>query len=74
MEYFELFCTPEIVEVIARETNWHVQKFLENTPNMKLRSRAHQWKEIHRNEIMKLLAFFLLQGLHQKPDNKSYFS
>jgi hypothetical protein len=22
---------------------------------------------------MKLLAFFLLQGLHQKPDNKSYF-
>jgi hypothetical protein len=23
---------------------------------------------------MKLLAFFLLQGLHQKPDNKCYFS
>jgi hypothetical protein len=23
---------------------------------------------------VKLLAFFLLQGLHQKPDNKSYFS
>jgi hypothetical protein len=23
---------------------------------------------------MKLLAFFLLQGLHQKPDNKGYFS
>jgi hypothetical protein len=23
---------------------------------------------------MKFLAFFLLQGLHKKPDNKSYFS
>jgi hypothetical protein len=29
--------------------------------------------ETDRNEIMKLLAFFLSQGLHQKLDNKSYF-
>jgi DNA-directed RNA polymerase subunit RPC12/RpoP len=28
---------------------------------------------MNRNEIMKLQIFFLLQGLHQKPDNKSYF-
>jgi hypothetical protein len=27
----------------------------------------------NRDEIMKLLAFFLLQGLNKKPDNKSYF-
>jgi hypothetical protein len=28
---------------------------------------------MNRNEIMKLLTFIPLQGLHQKPDNKSYF-
>lgn len=74
LEYFEPFCTPGIVEAIARETNGYAQKFLENTPNIKLRSRAHHWKERNRNEIMKLLAFFLLQGLHRNPDNKSCFS
>jgi hypothetical protein len=71
--YFELCCTPEIAEVIAGETNQYANKFLENTPNLKLKSRAHHWKEMSRNE-MKLLAFFLLQGLHQKLDKKSYFS
>jgi hypothetical protein len=37
-EYSELFCTPEIAEVIARETKRYAQKLLENTPNLKLRS------------------------------------
>jgi hypothetical protein len=31
LEYFELFCTPETAEVIARETNRYAKKFLENT-------------------------------------------
>jgi hypothetical protein len=30
LKYFELFCMTEIAEVIARETNHHVQKFVEN--------------------------------------------
>jgi hypothetical protein len=42
LEYLELFCTPEIVEVIARETNPYAQTFLENTPNLKLKSRTHR--------------------------------
>jgi hypothetical protein len=42
-------------------------------PNLKLKSRTHHWKETNRIEIMKLLAFFLLYGLHQKPGNKSCF-
>lgn len=74
LENFELFCIPDIAEVITREKNRYAQKFLENTANLKLKSRTHCWKETNRTEIMKLLAFFLLQGLHQKLDNKSYFS
>jgi hypothetical protein len=61
------------VEVISRETNWYAQKFLENNPDLKLRSRIHHWKEMNRNEIMKLLALFLLQGLHHKLDNELFF-
>jgi hypothetical protein len=61
------------VEVIARETNQCAHKFSENMPNLKIKSRTHHWKEMNRIGIMKLLAFFLLQGLHQKLDNMSYF-
>jgi hypothetical protein len=32
LEYFVLFCAPDIAEVIATETNRYAQKFLENTP------------------------------------------
>jgi hypothetical protein len=35
LEYFELFCTPEIAEVISKEIDWYAQKLLENTPNLK---------------------------------------
>jgi hypothetical protein len=58
VECFGSFYTPEIAEVIARETNQYAKKFLENMPNLKLRSRTHNWKEINRNETVKLLAFF----------------
>jgi hypothetical protein len=73
LEYFELTCTPEIWEVIARETNQYAQQFLENMSKLKLRSKANHWKEMNRNEIMKSLVFLLLQGLHPKLDNRSYF-
>jgi hypothetical protein len=59
MEYFGLFCTPEIAGVIARETNLYAQKFLENMPNLKGRSRIHHWKETNKIEIMNLMAFFV---------------
>jgi hypothetical protein len=50
------------------------QNFLENMPNLKLRYMTHYWKETNRNQIIKFLEFFLLQGLHQKLNDKSYFS
>jgi hypothetical protein len=63
-----LFCTPDIAEVIIREANRHAQKFLENLPNLKLKSTTQYWKEMNTIEIIKLLTFFLLQQLHQKLD------
>jgi hypothetical protein len=57
LEYFELFCTQEIAEVITREVNSYA-KNLENFLNPKIRSRFHHWKET------KSLECFLLKGLY----------
>jgi hypothetical protein len=48
-EYFQLFCTLEIADVIARETNQYAKKVLESMLNLKLRCRAYDWKEANRN-------------------------
>jgi hypothetical protein len=41
LEYFELFCTPGIAEVITKETNQYAHKVLESATNLKLKSRTH---------------------------------
>jgi hypothetical protein len=41
LEYFELFYTQEIEGSNSPKTNQCAQKFLENTPNLKLISRTH---------------------------------
>jgi hypothetical protein len=33
---------------------------------------THHWKDTYKDETMLLLAFFMLQGLHQKHDNKLF--
>jgi hypothetical protein len=53
LEYFELFCMPDIEEVIARETNRYSQKFVENTPILKLKCRIHCWASIENYIIIK---------------------
>jgi hypothetical protein len=74
IEYFELFCTSEIAEVIARETNWYAYTILETMLNLKLGYKAHHWKEMNRSDIMKLLLlFFFVQELWWKLDNMSTF-
>jgi hypothetical protein len=40
LEYFELFCMPDIAEVIAREISQYTQTFLEN--NLNIKSRTHR--------------------------------
>jgi hypothetical protein len=52
LEYLEFFFTPDIVKVIARETNRYAQKFLEDTPNLKLKSTTHRWAGIENNIII----------------------
>jgi hypothetical protein len=65
LEYFELFITPTLAELISRETSQYAEQFLEDMPNLKIRSRVHHWNNANREEIMKLLTFLLLQGIDQ---------
>ena len=60
-ELFEIFITLEIAELISNETNRYAQQFLEKNPHLKERCRVYDWKDTNKDEIMILLAFFLLQ-------------
>jgi hypothetical protein len=61
LEYFELFCMPDNVEVIARETNQYTQNFLENAPNLKLKSRTYRWIGIENYIIIKYSRYLPFQ-------------
>ena len=75
LEFVKLFITLKIAEFLSRETNWYVHQHLQKNPQLKEKSRVCQWKDIYSIKMKSwLLAFSLLQGLHQRPDNKSYFS
>jgi len=69
LKYFELSIRPQIIELISTETTCNAQHFLENMPNSKISLKVH-----HRHDTIMLLAFLLLQGTDQKPDNKCCFS
>jgi hypothetical protein len=45
--------TPEITELINRETNWHAQKLLQNTPRLKAGYRFNHCTDMNRDEIRK---------------------
>jgi hypothetical protein len=45
LEYFGLFITSEIAELISRETNWYAKHFLKNKSDLKLKSRVHHWND-----------------------------
>jgi hypothetical protein len=46
LDYFQLLTTPELTELISRETNQYAQQFLENTLNLK--KRVHHWNNTNR--------------------------
>jgi hypothetical protein len=58
LEYIGLFITPEVAEIVSRETNCYAQPFLENKSDLKLKS--------HRDKIMKLLTFLFVMRASSK--------
>jgi hypothetical protein len=52
---------PGIAKVMARETNRYAKKFLENMPNLELKSRTHHWAGIENYTIIKYSWYLLLE-------------
>jgi hypothetical protein len=51
----------DIVEVMARETNRYAQKFLENMPNLKLKSMTNHWAGTENYIIIKYSQYMPLE-------------
>jgi hypothetical protein len=73
LEYFELIFYTRYCGSNSQRNKSVYPKIFRKHAYLKLKSSAHHWKETNRIEMMKLLALFLLQGLHQQRVNKSYF-
>ena len=56
-DFFKLYITKQIIELIVIQTNLYVQQFIEQYQNnLRPHSLVHQWKATDRAEILTLLA------------------
>ncbi|GFU47064.1 piggyBac transposable element-derived protein 4 [Trichonephila clavipes] len=72
-EYFNLFLDNEMFSFIVEETNRYAESFFENaelTPG----SRALKWKNTNKEEMKRLIALLLLEGVVQKPVEQWFWS
>lgn len=74
LEYFELFVTDELVDLIVKQTNLYAKQYLDSVGTLKPRSRFRKWKETDANEIRILFAFLMYQGVVWKPDTQLYYT
>lgn len=75
VKILKLFFTPELVQLIVRETNLYAeQQIKKKCLPLPRRSRVWEWKPTTEDEIYVVLALFMLMGTVQKPTLCSYFS
>lgn len=71
---FNTFITNDLVSIISEETNRYAMQYIQSNKNLKKHSRVRYWKETNISEIYVFIAFLLLQGIVQMPNNSQYFS
>lgn len=72
-ELFRLFITDELIDTIVTETNRYAEQFLAYRPLLRF-SRFNHWKPTDADEIMLLLAIYIILGLIWKPKVDGYFT
>ena len=73
LEYFSFYFNDEVLSFIVNETNRYADNYFENT-DFTPSSRALDWNETNKDEILCFLALLLLQGVVQKPVEKWFWS
>lgn len=73
MDYFKLFFTDEIIELMVIETNRNAQQFL-NTQRVSRGSRFSFWQPINKNDMEKFMGLLLWMGLVNMTSIADYWS
>ncbi|XP_068203735.1 piggyBac transposable element-derived protein 4-like [Palaemon carinicauda] len=76
IEYFSLFITDDIIDILVYETNIYANRFLaskEEWIREHPRSKYKSWKPVTHESMKKLLAFSLLMGLIKVQDIKDFW-
>ncbi|XP_060874821.1 piggyBac transposable element-derived protein 4-like [Metopolophium dirhodum] len=73
LNYFKLFCSTDIFELMVVETNRNAEQFLSKSRLTKS-SRFSKWSPTNVDEIEKFMGLLLWFGLVQMPSLESYWS
>ena len=75
MDFFNLYTTPEIIELFVIETNWYAQQYIAlKGDTIKEHSNVKNWKETDTHEMRTFLGVLLLMGIVYKPRMTLYWS
>ena len=74
-DYFKLYFTDEIYELICRETNTYAHQYIQaHAANLGPRSIVHRWKDTTTAEIKAFIGLCILMGISYKPRVWMYWS
>ena len=75
LDYFKLYFTDILIDLIVTETNRYAGQFIEKERNnLKRYSIVHQWVPTNHSEISALLGILTLMGIIYKPRVAMYWS
>lgn len=71
IEYFQLFFTNDIVDLIVSEINRYAEEKIARG-NLKPHSRLHNWKPTDRDELLRFIGILLNMGIVRLPTVQMY--
>ena len=74
INFFRLFFTTELVNLMVIETNRYAQQYFDANPNLPPHSRSRLWVPVSHREMEKFIGLCLLMGIVKKPQVNSYWS
>jgi len=72
-ELYKLFLTDEILDIIVNETNFYAANFLA-THASRNKQQYKKWKEVTKEELLKVVGIIFIMGMVKKPTISDYWS
>jgi len=74
LDYFTLFMTTELTEIIVVETNRYAAEIRAKVSDDKPHARIRSWKEVNSDSIWHMIASTIAMEITKKPTTNSYWS